>query len=96
MLAPLPTPRYQAVDRAVYAGLGDGDGVIVDAQTALYYGLNRTAAFLWERLQKGPGATSEALASAVVERFAVDQTSATADVAEWLRRVEELGLVRRA
>ena len=94
--APATTPRYHAVERAVFAGLGGGDGVIVDSQTALYYGLNRTAAFLWERLRQSSGATAEALARAIVERFAVDEAAAIADVIEWLRRAEELGLVRRA
>jgi hypothetical protein len=78
----------------VYAGLGTGDGVIVDSQTAYYFGLNRTAAFLWERLQGGQ-ATQRQLVSALLERFEVDDAQATRDVQEFLRHVLEYGLIRQ-
>ena len=44
------TPPLVPAQRAVFARLKDGEGVIVDTATAFYYGLNRTGVFLWESL----------------------------------------------
>lgn len=86
--------QFSASDQAVYAGLTDGEGVIVDTKTAFYFGLNKTAAFLWEQLQ-GRTATVAELAEALCARFAVDRSTAERDVRDFLSHVVESGLARR-
>ena len=77
----------------MFARLVDGDGVIVDTRNAFYFGLNRTGAFLWERLAQG-GATVGELADALVERFAVEKPEAERDASDFIGRLVEHGLAR--
>ena len=84
--------RYVAVPHAVYAGLQSGEGVIVDAQTALYFGLNKTAAFLWQSLKERGDATPEDLVQALVARFEVGPDDARRDVDAFLTHAVSLGL----
>ena len=85
--------RVAAENRAVFARLVDGDGVIVDTRNAFYFGLNRTGAFLWERLAQGGGATIGELADALCERFAVERAEAERDATDFIARLVENGLV---
>lgn len=82
-------------DRAVFAALKEGDAVILDSQSMAYFGLNKTAAFLWEKLVAAGGATAAILAQALTERFAVDRATAERDVIDFLGRVVKYGLARR-
>lgn len=86
--------RFSVASQAVYAGLGDGDGVIVDSKTTFYFGLNKTAAFLWERLQNSQ-ATAAELVAALLVRFEVESSQAERDVKDFLAHVIEYGLVRQ-
>jgi hypothetical protein len=85
---------FCAVDQAVFAGLQDGEGVIVDTKSAFYFGLNKTASFLWEKLQQ-EASTAGALADALCGRFEVSREQAKADVEDFLRHVIEYGLAKR-
>src|SRR5689334_1865991 len=85
--------RVATENRAVFARLVDGDGVIVDTRNAFYFGLNRTGAFLWERLAQG-GATVGELADALVERFAVERPDAERDASDFIGRLVENGLAK--
>ena len=89
------TAAYAAVDQAVFAGLQDGEGVIVDTKSAFYFGLNKTAAFLWEKLQKDREVTSRQLTDALCARFEVTPAQAKEDVESFLRHVVEYGLAKR-
>jgi hypothetical protein len=86
---------YEAVDQAVFAGLQDGEGVIVDTKSAFYFGLNKTAAFLWEKLQHEKAVTATFLTDALCARFDVDRAQAAHDVEEFLAHVVEYGLAKR-
>jgi hypothetical protein len=88
-------PIYTALDQAVFAGLQDGEGVIVDTRSAFYFGLNKTAAFLWDKLQKEKDVTALQLTDALCARFEVSREDASRDVEEFLRHVVEYGLARR-
>ena len=87
--------RVAAENRAVFAQLADGEGVIVDTETAFYFGLNRTAAFLWERLQAPGGAAREDLVLALCARFAVERPEAERDVSDFLEQLVKQGLASR-
>ena len=86
------TVRYTLAPRAVFAGLRGGEGVLVDTETAFYFGLNRTATFLWSRLVDAREATAADLTRALVDQFEVEASTAETDVDGFLHRVIELGL----
>lgn len=88
-------PIYSALDQAVFAGLQDGEGVIVDTKSAFYFGLNKTAAFLWDKLQKEKNVTALQLTDALCARFEVTREAASRDVEEFLAHVVEYGLAKR-
>jgi hypothetical protein len=86
--------------RAVFARLKDGEGVIVDTATAFYYGLNRTGVYLWEALgeQKAAGDTGVPrgqLVRALCDRFEVETDEASRNVDEFLGQLEQFGLLVR-
>ncbi len=87
--------RVTAQGRAVFARLRDGDGVIVDTETAFYFGLNKTAAFLWQRLQESSGVTVAELASALCATFAVERAQAERDVSEFVEKILQNALATR-
>jgi hypothetical protein len=86
---------YVVGEQAVFAGLQDGEGVIVDTRSAFYFGLNKTAAFLWEKLQKEKEVTAAQLTDALCARFEVTRPKAAEDVESFLRHVVEYGLAKR-
>ena len=83
---------YAAAGRAVFASLGEGDGVIVDTQSAFYFGLNRTGAFLWKLVQRPEGATLEQLVAALCDKFTVEPADAERDARAFLEQVIKSGL----
>jgi PqqD family protein of HPr-rel-A system len=80
--------------QAVFAPLAGGEGVIVDTDTAFYYGLNRTAAFLWSQIQAAPDVSAQALAEALCGRFEVTPQQAAGDVRAFLGQLQRYGLVQ--
>jgi len=88
-------PIYSALDQAVFAGLQDGEGVIVDTKSAFYFGLNKTAAFLWDKLKTEKNVTARELTDALCARFDVNRENASRDVEEFLVHVVEYGLAER-
>jgi len=79
----------------VFARLQDGDGVIVDTQTAFYFGLNKTAAFLWQEISRPGGVTLADLALALTARFAVESAEAERDASEFVEQILQHGLAAR-
>ena len=93
---PSAPTSFSAEARAVFASLGEGDGVIVDTHTAFYFGLNRTAAFLWKLLIRPEGASLAQMVDALTDKFAVERADAERDAARFLEQVVKAGLARTA
>lgn len=70
----------------------EGETVILDLRTQRYIGGNRSVAVLWPLLEDG--ATAAQLAERLVEEFGVEPARADADVAAFVTRLGELGLMR--
>ena len=66
----------------------------MDTDAASYFGLNRTAAFLWEKLQETGAVTAAKLAEQLCERFEVQPADAQRDVERFLDQVVDFGLAR--
>jgi hypothetical protein len=56
----------------------EGELVILDVESKMYIGGNRSTAVLWPLLQEG--ATAERLTEALVDHFAIEPERARADV----------------
>ena len=54
--------------------------------------LNRVSAFIWERLRQAPASRGELLA-AVLDKYAVDEATAAADLDALLARFDQLGML---
>jgi hypothetical protein len=88
--------RVVPSDHAVCAELQDGEAVIVDTQTAFYFGLNRAAAFLWKRLCRDRPVGPSELARALCGSFEVPPDEAAHDAEHFLARMIDHRLARTA
>jgi hypothetical protein len=88
------TDRVAVRRRAVYSRLADGDGIIVDIESAFYYGLNRSASFLWQEIQSHPdGVTRPELTRSLCHRFRVTPDDAARDIEDFVKRLASRELV---
>ncbi|WBB82079.1 PqqD family protein [Micromonospora sp. WMMD882] len=72
-----------------------GDEIVVlDHRTAVYFGLDRSAALLWQRLLAG--ATLDELVATLTTETRVDRQRATEDVRRFLDELADNSLLRRA
>ena len=69
----------------------DGEVVILDLRSQTYLGGNQTAAALWPGLAQG--ASIEALAHSLSERFGVEEKVARADTEAFVSQLAELDLL---
>jgi hypothetical protein len=65
--------------------------VVLDLRDSSYFSLNKTGAALWPELLEG--STREQLVTRLTERFVVDETTASRDVAAFLGSLAERGLL---
>lgn len=85
------TREFQRADTHVYRLIA-GEHLLVALHSKSpepLFALTPTGAVLWERL--ATWTSVEGLAQALTERFDVDPDTATADVAEFLSQLEEVG-----
>jgi len=68
-----------------------GEMFIVDSQKALLHELNGPAALIWEGLAAGK--TEKALLSALTAEFEVDETTARADLRDFVKELLRSGLL---
>lgn len=69
----------------------EGEIVAIDLDESLYLTVNRSGATLWPLLAEG--ASSEALANALVEAFDLARADAESDVEIFLVALEQAGLL---
>ena len=82
---------FKLRDEALHWRQIEDEVVAVDMKTSAYLGANPAGALLWEAL--ADGATKDALANLLVERFSIDESRAAADVDAFLAQLDEAGLL---
>jgi hypothetical protein len=85
--------RWRTSPNAVFTSLPEGGGVVVDLKNREVLRINGTAAALWAALEVG--ATEEALANMLAERYEVAATVASTDARGFLQRLQGDELVER-
>ena len=86
------TSRLRLSDRARLAEL-HGEAVVLHLASGRYFAANATGAALLRALSAPEGATVEGLVDGLVRDHGADRARAAADVAAWLARLREAGLL---
>ena len=82
---------YIVDQNSVAAEVIDGEAVIINVATSVYFATEGVGGWLWEHLAKG--ATAESLAHALVGQFDVDLNRARTDVAAFVGDLLEEKLI---
>lgn len=74
----------------IAAKVMDGEAILINLTTGIYYSLDDLASELWPAI--GEGTSEEALSDWIVSVYGVDETQARSDVAEFVKalRSEEI------
>lgn len=69
----------------------NGEVVILNLKSTLYFGLDKVGAFIWERLSE-PQTVSD-ICKVVIDRYDVDQERCHVEVIEFLAKLHAAGLI---
>lgn len=83
---------YRVNEPSVISEVIDGETIVLNFESGHYYSFNPTASEIWQRLSAGEAV--DATVACVARRFAVDPVTVRAQVAEFIRRLEDEGLIR--
>ncbi|MDP2340161.1 MAG: PqqD family protein [Deltaproteobacteria bacterium] len=72
---------------ALFSELPDGTGVVLHLDKRVYYPLSKTGVLLWHLYDVEEGVDDERLVSCLVQRFAIDEATARADVDAFVERL---------
>lgn len=78
----------------VFTPLDDGTGVLLNVDTLLYYSLNQTGAALWKEIEANNSFAPDDLVPALCARFEVSGESARREIAAFVKKLEELKILR--
>jgi Coenzyme PQQ synthesis protein D (PqqD) len=75
-------PHYRVNDREISAKVVDGEAVIINLSTGVYYSLTGSGALVWALLERGHG--RGAIVDELSRRYGIDAERAGADLDELL------------
>jgi len=88
------TQVHYANDSEVAAKVMDGEAILINLGTGIYYSLDDVASSVWSSIEQG--ATTEQVAAQVCAQFDCSSERALADVPEFLATLHAEGLIRTA
>ena len=84
------------VSASVRATYSPDGCVLLDLRMGLCYSLNIVAAHIWSAIEAGrTGVTLEGIVHTLERDFSVSREELSSDTAEYLQKLEHMGLVRR-
>ena len=86
--------QVRKVSAPVFTALSDGTGVLLNLETLLYFGLNRTGAVLWLEIDRAGTASLEGMVQRTCEGFDVDANTAQVEIGRFVEHLARLGLVQ--
>lgn len=86
----MTAPTYQRLEGFVSTDM-DGETVLMSIEHGSYFGIGGTGSLIWERLEQ-PRTESE-LVAAVCAAYQVEEPDCRRDVAAFLEKLRENGLV---
>lgn len=72
------TNRIRANEQQVAAKVMDGEAILINLGTGVYYSLRASGGFIWSLIERQPSIAQ--IARCVAEHFEVDEAAAAADV----------------
>jgi hypothetical protein len=88
---------YWAISPHARATIDGDGGVLLDIEKGLCYSLNLVGAKIWRAIESGNGqATFEHIVNAVGPQFIVPREQLVRDIDEYLRDLDEKGLIKVA
>jgi hypothetical protein len=81
-----------SVNESVVSATLDGEAVLLNVETGIYFGLDEVGTRIWELLTQGAG-EGEILGQ-LLQEYDVEEAQVSADVSGFLARLAEAGLVR--
>lgn len=84
--------QYTPNSEHVVADVVEGEAVIINVATSIYYGTRGLGGWVWEQL--AAGRSDADLVQAIVERYAVDPAQVRADLDAFIASVLSEGLMR--
>lgn len=91
---PLEGDSYCVNDPSVISEVIDGETIVLNFESGHYYSFNASASEIWQHVSAGTPVA--AVADSVARRFAVDPAAIRDEVEDFVRRLEDERLVRRA
>jgi hypothetical protein len=85
--------RLRTAESVIYAIL-DGEGVLLDTHSGVYFGLDAVGTRIWELL--GPGATQEEIVRQLLDEYDVDELQLAPDVEDFLQTLASKALIMEA
>ncbi len=85
-----PSDIIAANEKQVAAKVMDGEAILINLGTGIYYSIGATGGFIWSLVEKG--VTIQNIISSVVEQYDVSETAARADVLRLSKELCEEGL----
>lgn len=82
--------KFKYADHVAWRRIED-ESIILDLDTSVYYSLNETGAFVWERL--GDAEPVSRVVAELCKEFDVDAAAASRDVDEIVRQFRKLKLL---
>jgi hypothetical protein len=84
--------RYLSVNgERVAAKIMDGEAILINLVTGMYYSMSGTGAFVWSLIERG--ASTGLIAERMTRSFEVELARATVDLAELVTALQDEGLV---
>ncbi len=85
------TQRFDLDNKDVAAKVMDGEAVIINLASGVYYSMDKVGAFLWELIQSGYSLGQ--CIDAVISRYNADHGQVQADTQRLVRELIEEGLI---
>ncbi len=86
-------PRYRRRPEVLCTTLPDGTGVVLHLDKSQYYPLSKSGVLLWAMFDDARVVDEGALADALVARYAIDVDVARRDVAAFVARLVDEGIL---
>lgn len=68
----------------IFTELSDGEGVLLNLATKLYYSLNATGTFMWRLIEKCEAQSEPSLVERLESHYRIPRETALSDVQEFL------------
>ncbi len=94
MVTPVNERQIQLKDDVIITSLDDQEGIVLDVAAKSYYMINQTALFLLNLLQENDNRVEgSTLKKRLLEEYDVSEDEAERDVADFVKRLHDRGLV---